>query len=854
MGIQNRFASETYVQEEIIKAQLNSGSGEGGEGYDDTELRELIDTKANKSEVFSGDYNDLTNKPIIPTKTSQLTNDSNFLTSIPGEYVTETELGNKGYAKQVDVDKLSQEIADQREQINGKQPMGNYATKDDVLTSDEILSMGFVTESWVKAKIEDLKAQGLQQVPLFANTIDECTDTTKLYVLPDGYFYAYMLTTTSGLSIKNWLLNENGELDLQVNKRWSYSSGSYSSSNGDGMVTTTKIPVSSGQVVRVNKNFLTSNTTGYTRIHYFDSSGNILTGDAHACANHKITEENGILSWVVGYQNTTQGDNNTNTLVSNHKAITHMVVSFNVSFGTATTLDAVSDLILTIDEPIEESIVESYQWENTGFGFPFGTDYEERIIELERKVKKLDDVSSNILTSSLSVNEVFAPSPQLPADGSETSDFNADLNVITCNHIYEYLEPLLTKYHRYITKETMGKDESGKYDWNRYVLCRRTYDAWQKKNYPKMYAWVNGSEMLYSKSVSPRIGDTLYTTQYIGTAKGNVSDVNNANQSRTVGGVVYTRDKNNDIEPTLVYTQTCHSPYYVSMSTNQVYDNTKNKIASFTSMNNGEMTDSNGVSYIRYPLGDRNSKFETIPVIVIGSNEHGTGGDPAEPAIISARMMKDLCECINTDNPFLNLLKNEYMIVFCPVINPWGFSAPNKNYCNSNNVNIDRNFDTVGWYVDTATTGGCGEYGGSENETQYFMNTLVESKTKIAMANHGLGQGIDASTGESANAGKCCYMFGRNQTKYTESLLSIAEVMCVNYNLYFGDMGQAPPENYAKTRSYIDSIGAEGGAIEMQSREGFILAGEGIEHTARILEANYTLLLQFLFMLIDKQE
>lgn len=34
----------------------------------------------------------------IPTKTSQLTNDSGFLTSVPSEYITETELTNKGYA------------------------------------------------------------------------------------------------------------------------------------------------------------------------------------------------------------------------------------------------------------------------------------------------------------------------------------------------------------------------------------------------------------------------------------------------------------------------------------------------------------------------------------------------------------------------------------------------------------------------------------------------------------------------------------------------------------------------------------------------------------------------------------
>lgn len=52
---------------------------------------------------FSGSYNDLTEKPVIPTKVSQLTNDSKFLTSIPAEYITETELGAKGYLTEQDI-------------------------------------------------------------------------------------------------------------------------------------------------------------------------------------------------------------------------------------------------------------------------------------------------------------------------------------------------------------------------------------------------------------------------------------------------------------------------------------------------------------------------------------------------------------------------------------------------------------------------------------------------------------------------------------------------------------------------------------------------------------------------------
>ena len=45
---------------------LPSNVGGNGASYDDTELRNLIDTKADKDELFSGDYNDLTNRPTIP--------------------------------------------------------------------------------------------------------------------------------------------------------------------------------------------------------------------------------------------------------------------------------------------------------------------------------------------------------------------------------------------------------------------------------------------------------------------------------------------------------------------------------------------------------------------------------------------------------------------------------------------------------------------------------------------------------------------------------------------------------------------------------------------------------------------
>ena len=106
--------------------------------YDDTDIKNTLNSKANKTDLhshtnktvldgitsakvnewnnkstFDGNYNNLTNKPTIPTKTSQLTNDSGFMTTVPSEYITETELNAKGYLTQ------HQDISHKVDKING---------------------------------------------------------------------------------------------------------------------------------------------------------------------------------------------------------------------------------------------------------------------------------------------------------------------------------------------------------------------------------------------------------------------------------------------------------------------------------------------------------------------------------------------------------------------------------------------------------------------------------------------------------------------------------------------------------------------------------------------------------------
>lgn len=107
-----------------------------------------ISGKANISDLStvatSGSYNDLIDKPTIPSKTSQLTNDSGYLTSIPNEYITETELNTKGYLTSVPSEYITetelsakgyltqhQDISGKVDKINGKGLSTNdYTTED----------------------------------------------------------------------------------------------------------------------------------------------------------------------------------------------------------------------------------------------------------------------------------------------------------------------------------------------------------------------------------------------------------------------------------------------------------------------------------------------------------------------------------------------------------------------------------------------------------------------------------------------------------------------------------------------------------------------------------------------------
>ena len=108
-------------------------------------LHDVLDGKLDYIELstvaISGNYGDLTDTPSIPTKVSELENDSGFLVAVPYEYITEQELDSKNYAVKTDVDEelssLEAKIEDLKQSVSdGKDLIASAITDKGVTTSN----------------------------------------------------------------------------------------------------------------------------------------------------------------------------------------------------------------------------------------------------------------------------------------------------------------------------------------------------------------------------------------------------------------------------------------------------------------------------------------------------------------------------------------------------------------------------------------------------------------------------------------------------------------------------------------------------------------------------------------------
>ena len=119
---------------------IYSGDGSGLTAEQEEQLNKIPMIEQSVEEI-TNDLNSKANTSDIPTNTSELNNDSGFLTSIPSEYVTEQEM-NEAIAN------ISS---------GGNVDLSGYATKDELNTKANISDVPTAIESYVTTHRDELK-------------------------------------------------------------------------------------------------------------------------------------------------------------------------------------------------------------------------------------------------------------------------------------------------------------------------------------------------------------------------------------------------------------------------------------------------------------------------------------------------------------------------------------------------------------------------------------------------------------------------------------------------------------------------------------------------------------------------
>lgn len=457
------------------------------------------------------------------------------------------------------------------------------------------------------------------------------------------------------------------------------------------------------------------------------------------------------------------------------------------------------------------------------------------VAELKTEVSTLKTKTNDLSWFFDLRKPIHAPSPQLPANGSADADFDAE--TLTPNDLYTAFSDLIASlptrgaYRGYFPKtlteySKTGRDATNTYDIKAYVYTNRNRFAW--KSADKLFAFNNGGTIVYLDTCSPLVGATIYSNASRSDSGKVVSSYNSTTQSFVSSdSVTYERKESSDVASVVVWSKVVMD--INATSTLTVFNANDQAIGVTTTVDATHIT-RNSVVYER--CEDFDYWRGQLGTIVLWGNEHGPSSDPAEPAIILYRLAKDLTTgCRN--NEFVEFLKTYFRIVFIPLVNPYGLVHKSRN--NGNNVNINRNYNTIGWA--NQADADKGSYAGDQPETQFVMNVVKAYDTTLAIDVHCLG------FVNNLNEGMCHYEGYVGDS----DALGVATDTMQSFNLNHTSYGNAEPNNAAKGSDWIYANGIAGGLEEMNAGA-YASSYDGKQHNAYIMECDYTLLLNHIRM------
>lgn len=369
----------------------------------------------------------LAKKNDIPTKTSQLTNDSDFITGY-----TETDPTVPSWAKAstkptYTKSEIGLSNVDNVKQYSANNPPPYPVTKVNnktgavSLTASDVGAATSQQFAELSAEIANLQNNELlvqnvaQKVPYvkvaepptFVDSVDEMTDTSKMYVLnSDGMFYSYKAhtITTEGGTFANFTNQVPISTDTDGNvyngtgykDGWRIRSGGAEAENENATITG-YIPYVKGDKLYIYPSFTGINTSN--TVNFYDSTfaslGQICdNGSAYGFCNQnpsafKTQAINGI-SVLDLSNNTVAGvENIAYVRIGNSIDASHSVITSG------------AEMIITKNEEIiytttEGGTTTTYTWESTGISYNQPADYEDRVVIAEADIDRLEDKSKEL--------------------------------------------------------------------------------------------------------------------------------------------------------------------------------------------------------------------------------------------------------------------------------------------------------------------------------------------------------------------------------------------------------------------------------------------------------------------------
>lgn len=339
-----------------------------------TSIESITSGKVNVTDIINNLTTNVANKPLSAAQGVVL---KNLIDTLQTAVTSHTSNGNIHIT------------AEERAAWNAKQPAGSYALQSEVDSlSEEIADEVTAREQ----AIADLKAQGVQQAPLYAqgDTVDDAIvwlntngDTSKVYVLPNGNIGGYKKTVIAGgaqyTNLAEPLPDNTTDTTKWVN---GYRLSSVAISAQSGTTLSNIIPCDIGDVIRVEGVTLRENADRIALLHTNDEYSDFQYWNVDANGWTCEYTDNTYIITITPYHNTVKG----------------------VRFAMPTPTDPSGIIITKNEEIVETESSEGYAWVDTGHAF-VPNDYDEEFVEMNNTMNRMGVNIANLQTANQELEE-----------------------------------------------------------------------------------------------------------------------------------------------------------------------------------------------------------------------------------------------------------------------------------------------------------------------------------------------------------------------------------------------------------------------------------------------------------------